>query len=50
MAANYVKFRRGTPAQFAGLTVKADDTLYFIFDEDGSQAKLYLGEKLVACG
>lgn len=50
MAANYVKFRRGTPEQFAGLQHKADDTLYFIFSEDESQAKLYLGEKLVACG
>lgn len=47
--ANYVKFRRGTPEQFAALQTKNDDTLYFILNGD-SDVKLYLGAQLIACG
>lgn len=48
--ANYVKFRRGTPAQFAALSNKENDTLYFIFENNEDDVKLYLGSKLIACG
>lgn len=47
----YVKFLRGTPTAYAGLTEKDPDTLYFISgsNEDGVKTgKLYLGETLIA--
>lgn len=47
--ANYVRFRRGTPEQFAALQTKENDTLYFILNGD-SDVKLYLGAQLIACG
>lgn len=49
---NYVKFIRGTPKDWAALT-KAEkdlDTLYFIFEPEGEEGKLYLGPKLIAGG
>lgn len=46
--ANYVKFRRGTPASYAALTVKDADSLYFISEKDATQGVLYLGDKLIS--
>jgi hypothetical protein len=52
--ANYVKFIRGTPKAYEMLLAspqKPDiDTLYFIYEDDAANAKLYLGEKLIAGG
>ena len=51
--ANYVKFRRGSPAAFQAIldAGKAErDTLYFIYEEDESTSELYLGSKLIAGG
>lgn len=51
--ANYVKFRRGTPAAFQTILDenKAElDTLYFIYEEDEGTGELYLGSKLIAGG
>lgn len=47
--ANYVKFMRGTPRAYNLLTVKDDDTLYFIAEKDATHGKLYLGEKELVC-
>jgi hypothetical protein len=46
--ANYVKFRRGTPAQFAALASKDADCLYFISEPNGITGLLYLGDKLIS--
>ena len=46
--ANYVKFRRGTPAQFAALANKDADCLYFISESDAITGLLYLGDKLIS--
>lgn len=46
--ARYVKFMRGTPAQYAALVEKDIDTLYFIADPTASEGCLYLGNKLIA--
>lgn len=48
MAANYVKFRRGTPEAWKALQIKDSDTLYFIAEADENVGSLYLGEKLIA--
>lgn len=48
MAANYVKFRRGTPKEFDLLQVKDSDTLYFISNPEDNFGSLYLGSKLIA--
>ena len=48
--ANYVKFRRGTPAQFAALASKDADCLYFISEKDAITGLLYLGDKLISGG
>ena len=48
METNYVKFLRGTPSAYAGLTQKDPDTLYFITATDATVGKLYLGNILVA--
>lgn len=46
--AGYVKFIRGSKAAFEKLTVKDNDTLYFIYDsEDQTKGLLYLGNKLI---
>lgn len=45
--ANYVKFLRGTPAAYANLPNKDNDTLYFIYEEDEASSLLYLGSKLI---
>jgi hypothetical protein len=46
--AHFVKFVRGTPAQYHALIHKDADTLYFIYEADESAADLYLGTKLIA--
>lgn len=46
--ANYVKFRRGTPASYAALPVKDADALYFISETGATQGLLYLGDKLIS--
>ena len=51
--ANYVKFRRGTPAAFQTILDAGNaepDTLYFIYKEDEATSELYLGSKLIAGG
>ena len=48
--ANYVKFRRGTPAAFAALATKDADCLYFISEQNATQGVLYLGDKLISGG
>lgn len=48
MALSYVKFRRGTSADFKLLTVKEPDTLYFISNPNDNYGSLYLGDKLIA--
>ena len=51
--ANYVKFRRGSPAAFQAIlndNKTESDTLYFIYEEDESTGDLYLGSKLIAGG
>lgn len=45
---NYVKFIRGTPEAFKNLTIKDNDTLYFIKASDSTVGRLYLGNILVA--
>ena len=49
---NYVKFLRGTVAQWTSMTPedKNPDTLYFISDTGAATGKLYLGEKLISNG
>lgn len=49
---NYVKFLRGTVAQWTSMTPedKNSDTLYFISDTGAATGKLYLGEKLISNG
>lgn len=46
--ANYVKFRRGTPAAFAALATKDADCLYFISEQNATRGVLYLGDKLIS--
>lgn len=46
--ANYVKFRRGTPAAFEALANKDADCLYFISELNATQGLLYLGDKLIS--
>lgn len=50
MAANYVKFNRGSAVAFQNLAIKNSDTLYFITDSDSNKSQLYLGDKLIAGG
>lgn len=46
---NYVKFMRGTPRAYELLTVKDDDTLYFIAEKDADSGRLYLGDREIIC-
>ncbi len=46
--ANYVKFRRGTPAMYAALATKDADSLYFISEVGATSGLLYLGDKLIS--
>lgn len=50
MAANYVKFNRGSAVAFQNLAIKNSDTLYFITDSDSNKSQLYLGDKLITGG
>jgi hypothetical protein len=48
--ANYVKFRRGLIDDFEKLPIenREPDTLYFIYDENGESAELYLGARKIS--
>ena len=46
--ANWVKFLRGTFSQYDALPTKEQDTLYFVYSEDGKECALYLGNRLVS--
>lgn len=46
--ANYVKFRRGTPASYTALATKDPDSLYFISEQNAQTGVLYLGDKLIS--
>lgn len=46
--ANWVKFLRGTFEQYDALPTKEQDTLYFVYSEDGKECALYLGHRLVS--
>lgn len=48
MATPYVKFSRGTPLAYQKLSVKNNDTLYFIIDETTNKSWLYLGSDLIS--
>lgn len=48
---SYVKFLRGTESAFNKLTIKDNDTLYFIYNsEDASKGSLWLGNKQIIIG
>lgn len=47
MAENYVRFQRGTLANYKALATKQSDTLYFVYDEDSDTTALYLGGRLI---
>ena len=47
MAANYVRFYRGSPEAYAN-TLKNDDTLYFVYSSDSDKGSLYLGDRLIS--
>lgn len=47
MAVNYVRFLRGTPNAYRNLSVKNQDTLYFISEVNATEGVLYLGDKLI---
>lgn len=48
MAEQYVKFNRGSQKAFEKLTVKNNDTLYFITNSDGLSYSIYLGDKAIS--
>ena len=51
MSVNYVKFQRGSLAAYQALTNPDKDTLYFIYDKEGSSVgSLYMGDKLISGG
>lgn len=51
MSVNYVRFQRGSLAAYQALTNPDKDTLYFIYDKEGSNAgSLYMGDKLISGG
>lgn len=47
MAANYVRFYRGSPEAYAK-ELKNNDTLYFIYSSDSNKGSLYLGDRLIS--
>jgi len=47
MAVSYVRFLRGTPNAYRNLSVKNQDTLYFISEVNATEGVLYLGDKLI---
>ena len=48
MAANYVRFYRGSPEAYANIIDKNKDTLYFIYSSDSDKGSLYLGDRLIS--
>lgn len=50
MAEQYVKFLRGTTAAYDKVAIKAEDTLYFIADDNSDHGRVYLGSTLMATG
>ena len=46
MAANYVRFYRGSPEAYAS-AIKNNDTLYFVYSSDSDKGVLYLGDRLI---
>lgn len=48
MAANYVRFNRGSPEAYANLIKKNSDTLYFVYSSDSDKGSLYLGDRLIS--
>lgn len=51
MSVNYVRFQRGSLAAYQALTNPDKDTLYFIYDKEGSSVgSLYMGDKLISGG
>lgn len=48
MAEQYVKFLRGSLANYQALGTKDSDTLYFVYNEDDTATALYLGSRLIA--
>lgn len=51
MSINYVRFQRGSLAAYQALTNPDKDTLYFIYDKEGSSVgSLYMGDKLISGG
>lgn len=47
---NYVKFLRGTPEAYEGLSAYDNDTIYFVSEADASTGSLYVGNKLISTG
>ena len=47
MAANYVRFYRGSPEAYAK-ELKNNDTLYFVYSSDSNKGSLYLGDRLIS--
>ena len=47
MAANYVRFYRGSPEAYANV-IKNNDTLYFVYGSDSDKGSLYLGDRLIS--
>lgn len=47
MAADYVRFYRGSPEAYAN-TIKNKDTLYFVYSSDSDKGSLYLGDRLIS--
>lgn len=47
MAANYVRFYRGSPEAYAS-AIKNNDTLYFVYNSDSDKGTLYLGDRLIS--
>ena len=46
---NYVKFQRGSQAAYNNLSVKDENTLYFIYNStDQTKGSLYLGDRLIS--
>lgn len=47
---SYVKFLKGNKKAYDRLRCKQEDTLYFVYEEDETQGKLYLGNILISDG
>lgn len=47
---SYVKFLKGSKKAYDKLHCKQEDTLYFVYDKDETEGKLYLGDILISDG